>query len=233
MGKHADKVTPSELYLRQSRPLLWVRALADLLTLSRLIGGVALALMSWERTVSSLGRLVKYNMILWSTDMLDGKIARRSQTPPSWIGERDAWIDAILTLGTSIALTRSGYLPGKLVAAWLGICLVSYAIRPVATIVLVFMCPLQLTLPVLAFVHHCPEVRMYFIWVAAVAFFSRKRLKWVIEVFINGLPDQQREWVWSWLPSWLKLTPEEREFFAVSLSPDAASHAARGARPQL
>ena len=152
-------------------------------------------------------------MLLWSTDAVDGRIARRSKKPPSWIGEREALVDSTLTLGTGIALARSGCLPGEWVAAWLGTCLVLYAVKPVATLVLAFMLPLQMALPVLAFAHGCPEVWLYVIWVAAVAVVSWRRLKWVIEEFINGLPDRQRAWVWSWLPGWLRLTAEERESF--------------------
>ncbi len=111
---------------------------------------------------------------------------------------------------------------------WLGTCLVLYTIRPVTTLVLVFMCPLQLALPVFAVVHRCPEARLYFIWVAVVAFASRKRLKWVIEVFVEGLPGRQQEWVWSWLPGWLRLTPAERESFQMSPPSDTSSLQAGG-----
>ena len=203
------------------QPMPWARTLADLLTFSRLIGGIALALMPWDRTVSSLGRLVRHSILLWTTDAVDGRIARRSQTPASWIGERDALVDSALTLGTGIALTKSGYVPGELLAGWLVFCLGLYAIRPVPTVVLVFMFPLQLALPVVAYVQGCPEVRLYVIWVAAVALAGGKRLKWVIESFINGLPDRWAQWVWSWLPSWLRLTDDERKLFE-STRPDAA-----------
>jgi hypothetical protein len=92
-----------------------------------------------DRPLPLARKLVRYNMLLWNTDAVDGRIARRSKTPPSWVGERDVLVDSTLTLGTGIALARSGYLPGKLVVAWLGTCLVLYAIRPVATLVLAFM----------------------------------------------------------------------------------------------
>lgn len=224
MGERlGNNAATGEAHMPQGRPLQWARTLADLLTLSRLIGGVAIALIPWEQTVSSLGRLVKYNVLLWSTDAVDGRIARHSQTPASWIGERDVLVDSALTLGTGIALARSGYVPGKLLVAWLGAVLVLYAIRPVTTLVLTFMFPLQFGLPVLALIHGCPEIRLYIAWVAVIAFVSRNRLKYVIEVFVNGLPDRQREWVWSWLPGWLRLTPEERESFETSSSVDTAS----------
>lgn len=214
----ATSVTP----MPEGRSLPWARKLADLLTLSRLLGGVAIALMPWQQTVSSLGRLVRCSVLLWSTDAVDGRIARHSHTPASWIGERDLLVDSALALGTGIALARAGYVPGKLLIAWLGAMLILYAIRPVATTVLAFMCPLQFGLPILAFVHRCPEVRLYLVWVVVVAVLSRKRLKWVIEVFISGLPNRQREWVWSWLPGWLRLTPEERATFQMPSSSGAA-----------
>jgi phosphatidylglycerophosphate synthase len=213
VSEPVNEITTDDAHLRDGEPVLWARMLADLLTVSRLLGGMALAVMPWERTASSLGRLVKYNLLLWSTDSVDGTIARRSNTPPSWIGERDIVVDSALTLGTGIALARSGFLPGKLVVVWLGLCVALYAIRPVSTTILVFMFPLQITLPIIAIAHGCPEARLYLIWVAALAVMSWKRLKFVIESFINGLPERQRDRIWSWLPNWLRLTPEERASF--------------------
>jgi phosphatidylglycerophosphate synthase len=215
VSEPVNEIATGDAHLREDGPVPWARTLADLLTISRLLGGMALAVMPWDKTVGSLGRLVKYNLLLWSTDTVDGKFARRSNTPPSWIGERDIVVDSALTLGTGIALARSGYLPGKMVVLWLGVCLVLYAMRPVTTTILVFMFPLQMALPVIALAHGCPEVRLYLIWVAAVAIMSWKRLKFVIESFIDGLPDRQREWIWSWLPGWLRMTSEERASYEM------------------
>lgn len=215
VSEPVNEITTGDAHLREDGPVPWARTLADLLTISRLLGGMALAVMPWDKTVGSLGRLVKYNLLLWSTDTVDGKFARRSNTPPSWIGERDIVVDSALTLGTGIALARSSYLPGKMVVLWLGVCLVLYAMRPVTTTILVFMFPLQMALPVIALAHGCPEVRLYLIWVAAVAIMSWKRLKFVIESFIDGLPDRQREWIWSWLPGWLRMTSEERASYEM------------------
>lgn len=198
------------------KPVRWARGLADLLTLSRLIGSVALALFPWEATMASLGRLVRYSLLLWTTDAIDGRIARRSHLPASWLGKHDIMIDCALAFAVCIALARSGYIPGALLAAWLSVCLLLYAIRPVDTVLLIFMLPLHLTLPVLALIHGIPEFKLYFIWVAVIALVNYKRLKWVIELFINGLPEQMRKWVWSWLPAWLRLTPSERESFRTS-----------------
>jgi len=196
-----------------AKPVWWARVLADLLTLSRLIGAILLALMSWEKTADSLGKLVRYSLLLWSTDTIDGRIARRSHAPPSWLGEHDILADSVLALGVVIALARLGYVSGTLIVAWLGLCLAIYAIRPVDTVILVFMLPFHLALPVTAFAHGLPEFKLYLVWVGAMAVANRSRLKWNIEVFINGLPHGMRRWISSWLPVWLRLTSDEREAF--------------------
>ena len=58
MGEHLGNTATSGAPVQQGGPLMWARALADLLTLSRLIGGVAIALIPWEKTISSLGKLI-------------------------------------------------------------------------------------------------------------------------------------------------------------------------------
>lgn len=76
MRAEVQRSSPHKSPRLQDAPLPWSRLVADLLTLSRLVGGVGVAVMPWERSVASLGRLVKYSILLWSTDAVDGKIAR-------------------------------------------------------------------------------------------------------------------------------------------------------------
>lgn len=200
----------------KGKPARWARSLADLLTLSRLVGGVLLALAPWEAATDSLRRLVRWSVLLWSTDAVDGRIARRSRLPASWLGQREILVDSALALGVGVALARSGCVSGTLLAAWLAVCLAAYAIRPAETALLVFMLPLQLALPILTLVHGLPEFHLYLVWAAAVAVLNRARLKWVIETFIDGLPRGLREWIGSWLPAWLRLSPQERASFQAA-----------------
>lgn len=213
MSDYLGKNSAPMIVQSPGKPVRWARGLADVLTLSRLIGSIVLVWLPWEATIDALRRLVQYSLLLWTTDAVDGRIARRSHLPASWLGKRDIFIDCALAFAVCVALARSGYIPGALLAAWLGVCLVTYGMRPVDTVLLIFMLPLHLALPVLAFMNDIPEFKLYFIWVAVIAVLNYKRLKWVIELFINGLPERLRTWVWSWLPAWLRLTPSERESF--------------------
>lgn len=208
--------------MNDAKPLRWARMLADVMTCVRLLGGLLLPFLAWEHSADALGRLVKINLLLWSTDAVDGKFARLSNTPSSWIGKRDIYVDTVLTIGTSLALVRAGFIPKGLLGIWFCLCLIVYIIRPVATVMLAFMCPLQITLPVLALVHGCPEFNLYLLWLLIIALVNRIRVKCVIEDFINGLPETQKQWVLSWLPQWLRPTPQQREYFQKAQATESA-----------
>lgn len=213
-------------------PLPWARRLADVLTFTRLAGGVALGLWPWEESIDSLRGIVRAAILLWSTDAVDGHLARRSRTAPSAIGRHDLLADVLLTVGAAVALVRAGLLPPASLALWTGLCALLYALRPVSTVILAFMFPLQLALPVLALLHGLPELLLFVVWAAALAVLNRKRLKWVIDQFIEGLPDRLRRWVRSWLPGWLELTPEERaDYVETSFSSPSATPGATADPP--
>lgn len=194
----------------EQKPLLWARVAADALTFSRLVAGVGLALWPWQQTTRSLAVLFRWKLALWTADALDGALARRSQTAPSWLGRADIWIDALVTLCTGVALVRIGLLPAGWLAAWVGLCGLLYVARPVGTVLLVFMFPLHAALVVLAVAHRLPEAWVFLVWVSILAWVKWDRLKYDIDLFVRGLPEGPRRWVWSWLPDFLRMTPNER-----------------------
>lgn len=206
---------------QRHEPVRWARAAADTVTFSRLAAGVLLAFWPWEPTTRSLAALFRWKILLWSADAVDGVLARRSRTPPSWIGRQDIWIDCFVALAAAIALTRMGFLPVRFVVGWPATCAVLYILRPVHTVLLVFMLPLHLSVVVAAAIYKLPEFGWFLLWLASLAYLARRRLKWVIADFIQGLPDGPRKWVNSWLPAWLRLTPEERAAFQAFGGDDA------------
>lgn len=208
----------------QPAPLWWARIAADALTFSRLIGGIGLAAWPWEPGGGSLAALLRWKILLWSADAADGALARRSHTPPSWIGRHDIWIDSLVTLSTGVALARMGFLPAWFVVFWLAGCALLYLLRPVHTVLLVFMLPLHLSLVGLAAAHRLPEVGWFAAWLAALAFLARRRLKWVIALFIEGLPSGVRRWILSWLPSWIRLGPDEQAAYAAHAASTREGH---------
>lgn len=102
------------------------RLLADVLTLSRVLLAVLLALVGWLRGPAGLPMALTVLLLSWLTDLLDGPLARRDANPqPTWIGRHDAEADLSTALGVAAYLALSGYIhPGlgvALVAATLGV----------------------------------------------------------------------------------------------------------------
>jgi phosphatidylglycerophosphate synthase len=82
----------------------------DLLTFSR--GAIALAILGLVPVGPRALRSVLLLLLLgWTTDMLDGRIARRVAKGPSWIGEHDFHFDMAMVLASAIYLVWWGLVP--------------------------------------------------------------------------------------------------------------------------
>ncbi len=97
---------------------------ADGLTLLRVLLSLGLVLLGL-RGKAALSTVVCVTVLAWFTDLVDGRLASRSNDPQrrSWFGRHDAEADLSVALGVSAYLTLSGYL-----ATWLGLSLIAAAI---------------------------------------------------------------------------------------------------------
>lgn len=92
-------------------------ALADSLTVIRLILAFVLVGIGVLYGSAVIVPAVIIVMLAWFTDNLDGFLARRdTQRVPSWIGRHEFAVDVVFTWATLIYVTLSGLLP-----AWLTI----------------------------------------------------------------------------------------------------------------
>lgn len=64
----------------------------------------------------ALPQVVALLLLGWTTDMLDGRLARRYEKPPTWIGDHEFHFDMLMVLASAIYLVSVGLVP-----AWLGI----------------------------------------------------------------------------------------------------------------
>jgi len=92
------------------------KPLADVLTFARVMLAVYIAALGWAEGRSALAIVVLVVVLSWLTDLLDGPLARHDRTAPTtWVGVHDAEVDLSTSLGLTVYLVLSGYLP-----AWLG-----------------------------------------------------------------------------------------------------------------
>jgi len=190
--------------------ILWARLAADLLTLCRLVGGLGITVWPWSWGPDAVRMLLKWNMLVWTTDVFDGPLARYSRTPPSRLGRAEQSIDLLVGWGTALALVRMGILPAWALVTWGVLFAIAHVFRPTAATRLGFMLPLVILPPVVGFLHAPPQGWIYLLWIVLMAVVAWNRLKEVIESFVEGLPDAARRWVWSWLPEWAR--PPRRPF---------------------
>ncbi len=190
---------------------IWARHLADGLTLFRFLGALALALWPWLPGSHAVHIILIWNMILWSTDVIDGPLARYSGTPPTRIGEADEWSDVILAFCTAVAIVRLGFFSPLLLIAWLLLFIVLHIVYPVKTIKLLFNLPLVILPLVIGLVVVPVMGLIYICWIIVIAVFGWGRLQGVIDDFISGLPSSWQGWIFSWLPRWLKYKGKEED----------------------
>jgi phosphatidylglycerophosphate synthase len=87
-----------------------LKKMADVLTASRFILACIIAFIAWTRPPdAALGTVVLLILLAWTTDVLDGPLARRAAEPQrSWLGAHDLEVDLSVTLAMVISLALWG-----------------------------------------------------------------------------------------------------------------------------
>ena len=162
-----------------------MRRLPDLLTLSR--GLVAAAILGLgfvgERALEAV---ILLTILGWTTDILDGRLARKYHKPPTWIGEREFIFDMVMVFSGLCYLVMSG-----LINAWLaliyivvaGICIAFFRSK---MITMSFATPL-VALPLIVASIKAPRAALwYLIWIVGAVMLDWSRFKGVVREFLEN-----------------------------------------------
>lgn len=162
-----------------------MRRLPDLLTLSR--GLVAAAILGLgfvgERALEAV---ILLTILGWTTDILDGRLARKYHKPPTWIGEREFIFDMVMVFSGLCYLVLSG-----LINAWLaliyivvaGICIAFFRSK---MITMSFATPL-VALPLIVASIKAPRAALwYLIWIVGAVMLDWSRFKGVVREFLEN-----------------------------------------------
>lgn len=91
--------------------MIVAKQVADLITLSRALLVFFFAWIGLTRGVEALPLAALLLVYSWTSDMLDGPIARRSRIYyHSWIGDHDLEVDMSVAVGVLLYLLAAGYL---------------------------------------------------------------------------------------------------------------------------
>jgi cardiolipin synthase len=92
--------------------MIRVKALADTLTVSRVLLGLFILWLGVTGGRDALSVATTLLILAWLTDLLDGAVARRDRSGrQTWVGEHDLQADMSVGLGVLGYLTFAGFLP--------------------------------------------------------------------------------------------------------------------------
>ena len=157
----------------------------DLLTVSR--GVIALVIFSLGFVgPSALEAVILLTILGWTTDIFDGRLARKLNKPPSWVGEQEFTFDMLMVFAGLCYLTMSGLVP-----LWPSVVYVAIAAACIAyfrskSVTMSFAFPL-VALPLIVAYVKAPRAALYYgIWIVGAIILDWGRFKNVVLEFIDN-----------------------------------------------
>lgn len=162
-----------------------MKGVPDLLTLSRGIIAVAIFSLGFAGP-RALEAVILLTMIGWTTDIFDGRLARKLNKPPTWVGEQEFTFDMLMVFSGLCYLVMAGF-----VAFWPAVTYIAVAAACIAyfhskSVTMSFACPL-VALPLVVAYFKAPRAAMwYIIWIVAALALDWGRFKGVVLDFIEN-----------------------------------------------
>ncbi len=164
------------------------KTVADILTATRLLLAIFILLLGLFVGREALGTVMMVLLLAWTTDILDGPLARRDTSGKStWWDDKDFPIDALLVLALFLYLTVSGF-----IVLWFSIIYLSLGIILILRfrsqqVAMSFMAPILALNLYLAF-RHVPIWGFTTVaWCTVALIFNWPRFVYVVESFIEGM----------------------------------------------
>ncbi|MFC2108890.1 CDP-alcohol phosphatidyltransferase family protein [Candidatus Bipolaricaulota bacterium] len=162
-----------------------MRKLPDLLTLSR--GLVAVAIFSLGFVgARALEAVILLTILGWTTDIFDGRLARKYHKPPTWIGEREFAFDMVMVFAGLCYLVMSGLINGWLALIYITVAAAFIAFFRSKMITMSFATPL-VALPLIVASLRAPRAALwYLIWILGALALDWPRFRGVVGEFIEN-----------------------------------------------
>ena len=162
-----------------------MKRVPDLLTLSR--GVIAVAVLS----LGFLGRaaleaVIVLTMIGWTTDIFDGRLARKLNKPPTWVGEQEFTFDMMMVFSALCYLTMSDFVPLLPALVYVMVAAACIAYFRSKSVTMSFAFPV-VALPLVVAYYEAPRAALlYGIWIVAALLLDWSRFKGVVLEFIGN-----------------------------------------------
>ncbi len=162
-----------------------MKKLPDLLTLSRGLVAVVILYLGFvgERALEAV---ILLTILGWTTDILDGRLARKYHKPPTWIGEREFLFDMVMVFSGLAYLVMSGLIIAWLALVYIAVAAVFIAFFRSKMIMMSFATPL-VALPLIVASVKAPRAAVwYLIWIVGALMLDWSRFKGVVREFLDN-----------------------------------------------
>ena len=160
-----------------------MKKLPDLLTASRGMIAVAIFTLGFVGP-RALETVVLLTMLGWTTDILDGRLARRYKTESTWVGEREFVFDMVMVFAGLCYLVMAEFIPFVPALIYVAVAAAFIAYFRSKMITMSFACPLS-ALPIVFAYFNAPRAAWGFIvWICLAVLFDWRRFKGVVLEFI-------------------------------------------------
>ena len=160
----------------------------DILTASR---GVIAALIIALGLVGPrvLGWVIFLTMIGWTTDILDGRLARRQHKGPTWIGEHEFAFDMMMVFAALCYLVMAGFVPVIPAVIYVTVSALFIIVFQSKSVTMSFAFPL-VTLPLVVAYFHSPRVAyIYVAWIVLALIYDWRRFFGVVREFLVNIKE--------------------------------------------
>lgn len=134
----------------------------------------------------ALEAVILLTIVGWTTDILDGRLARRYNKPPTWIGEREFIFDMLMVFAGLCYLVMAGFVDPLLALGYVvvaGVCIVIFRSK---MITMSFATPL-VALPIVVASFNAPRAALwYVVWIVAALLLDWARFKGVVREFLEN-----------------------------------------------
>jgi phosphatidylglycerophosphate synthase len=162
-----------------------MKRLPDLLTLSR--GLVAAAILALGFVGEhALEAVILLTIIGWTTDIFDGRLARKYHKPPTWIGEREFAFDMIMVFSGLCYLVMSGLIQFVPALVYIMIAAAFIAFFRSKMITMSFATPLVALPLIVASIKEPRAALWYLIWIVGALLLDWPRFKGVVREFLEN-----------------------------------------------
>lgn len=163
---------------------------ADFLTAFRFVIALVIIFLGFQFSETGFRLFIFALLAGWTTDIIDGKLARRSTTTTN-LGPYDFFFDVFMVLSSAVYLSLSGFISPNLLIAYIIVLAGSSIIFRSSSIVMLLICPFTFLPFYLSLTYDRTAFYVALAWALTAFYFERARFYEVIAEFAEEFPGEK------------------------------------------